>query len=289
MILENERLCVEIAERGAEVVRIYDKKKAREVLWNGDPKFWKRHSPILFPNVGKTWNHEVFYDGVKYQSSQHGFARDRDYIRIKEGNSEAVYLLRSSEETKEVYPFDFELYITYQLEKNRLRVRWEVRNPADIPMYFTIGGHPAFWCAQNGEARDTYLLKFPGKEKLEYIGVDLQTGAALPDSGRTLSLKDGCCKISDELFELDTMIFDGGQIEEAWLCHADGTPFAGVECKGFPNFGIWSVKGSPFMCLEPWAGRCDDKGFDKDVSQKPGINKVEGGETFEKEYAIVVA
>lgn len=104
MILENERLCVEIAERGAEVVRIYDKKKAREVLWNGDPKFWKRHSPILFPNVGKTWNHEVFYDGVKYPSSQHGFARDSDFIRIKEGKSEAVYLLRSSEETKEVYP-----------------------------------------------------------------------------------------------------------------------------------------------------------------------------------------
>lgn len=46
MKLENERLCVEIVERGAEVVRIYDKKKNQEILWDGKPEFWKRHSPI---------------------------------------------------------------------------------------------------------------------------------------------------------------------------------------------------------------------------------------------------
>ena len=33
MKLENERLYVEIAELGAEVIRIYDKKKGNELLW----------------------------------------------------------------------------------------------------------------------------------------------------------------------------------------------------------------------------------------------------------------
>ena len=53
MKLENERLCVEIAERGAEVVRIYDKKKEQDILWDGKPEFWKHHSPILFPECRK--------------------------------------------------------------------------------------------------------------------------------------------------------------------------------------------------------------------------------------------
>ena len=288
MKLENERLCVEIVERGAEVVRIYDKKKNQEILWDGKPEFWKRHSPILFPNVGKTWNNTVLFNGIQYPSSQHGFARDNDFLCVKSDKTEAVWLLRSSDETKEVYPFDFELYITYMLEKNRLHVKWEVKNHSEETMYFTIGGHPAFWCAQDAESRNECFLKFPGKESLEYIGVDLPTGAALPKTKQTLFLKEGFCQITDKLFELDTMIFDGGQIEDACLCHKDGTPFAGVVCKGFPNFGIWSVRGSPFVCLEPWAGRCDDKGFDEDISQKPGINQVEAGEIFQKEYTIVV-
>ncbi|MEJ8734226.1 aldose 1-epimerase family protein [Mediterraneibacter sp. ICN-202921] len=287
MKLENERLCVEIAERGAEVVRIYDKKKEQDILWDGKPEFWKRHSPILFPNVGKTWNNKVLFDGNQYPSSQHGFARDNDFLCVRAEEKAAVWLLRSSEETKEVYPFEFELYIMYKLEKNRLYVKWEVKNHSGESMYFTIGGHPAFWCAKGMESRNDCYLKFPGKDRLEYIGVDLKTGTALPETKRSLELKDGYCKLSDELFELDTMIFDGGQIEEAWICHLDGTPFAGVECKDFPNFGIWSVKDSPFVCLEPWAGRCDNHGFEKDVSEKPGINRVEPGGSFQKEYAIV--
>ena len=74
--LENEKLLVEIEEKGAEVTRIYDKKKNREVLWAGNPKFWKRHSPILFPNVGKTWGDIIRVDNAEYPAPQHGFARD---------------------------------------------------------------------------------------------------------------------------------------------------------------------------------------------------------------------
>ena len=92
-----------------------------------------------------------------------------------------------------------------------------------------------------------------------------------------------------ELFENDALIFDNTQIEEAWICHKDGTPYVGVKSEGFPSYGIWSVKDAPFVCLEPWMGRCDNIGFDEEISEKPGINKVESGETFEKEYQIVVA
>ena len=75
MRLENQRLCVEISEMGAEVTRIYDKKNNAEILWEADPEFWKRHSPILFPNVGKTWHNKVLINGTQYPTSQHGFVR----------------------------------------------------------------------------------------------------------------------------------------------------------------------------------------------------------------------
>lgn len=289
MRLENERLCVEITELGAEILRVYDKKYGREVVWEADPAYWKRHAPVLFPNVGKTYRNTVLINGIHYPTSQHGFARDSMFKCTNSTRDSASFLFVSNEETKEVYPFDFELFITYTLEGNRLQVKWEVRNPSDETMYFTIGGHPAFRFAEKDEVKSDYLLKFPGKSELKYILIDPAEAAADPEHVFTLPLEGECCPVTEEMFEKDALIFDGTQIEEVWLCHKDGTPYVGMECKGFPNFGIWSVKDAPFVCLEPWMGRCDDVGFEKDISEKPGINRVEGGERFEKAYTIIVA
>ena len=111
--------------------------------------------------------------------------------------------------------------------------------------------------------------------------------AADPTKVHTLALSGECCPVTEEMFENDALIFDGGQIEEVWLCHKDGTPYVGMKCEGFPDFGIWSVKDAPFVCLEPWMGRCDDIGFDKELSQKPNVNRAAPGESFSKEYEII--
>ena len=287
MKLENQRLCVELSEMGAEATRIYDKKTGAEILWEADPAYWKRHSPVLFPNVGKTYHNTVLINGTHYPTSQHGFARDSSFKCICKKDDAASFLLVSSDETKEVYPFDFELVISYTLQENSLRVEWEVRNPGDEDMYFTIGGHPAFRFAKSEEKKSDYILKFPGKNELRYILINPSEAAADPEKVHTLDLKDSCYPVTEEMFENDALIFDDGQIEEVWLCHKDGTPYVGVKCEGFPNFGIWSVKDAPFVCLEPWMGRCDDIGFNGELSQKPNVNKVAPGESFRKDYMIV--
>ncbi len=288
MKLENERLCVEITELGAEVTRIYDKRQKAELLWEGDPVYWKRHSPVLFPNVGKTYRNKVLIGGVQYPTSQHGFARDSMFKCVGAKKDAASFLFVSGEETKEVYPFDFELLITYTLEKKSLRVAWEVRNTGGETMYFTIGGHPAFRFAGEDEKKTDYMLKFPGKESLEYILIDMAEAAADIKHVHTLELQDGRCPLNEEMFENDALIFDGGQFDEVWLCHKDGTPYVGMKCKGFPNFGIWSVKDAPFVCLEPWMGRCDNVGFEKELSEKPDVNQAAPGESFMQEYTILV-
>lgn len=91
MKLENEILYVEMVEHGAELTRIYNKKTGAEILWNADPKFWKRHSPVLFPNVGKTWHNVVKIQGEQYPTSQHGFARDHDFKCIYAGKEEVKF------------------------------------------------------------------------------------------------------------------------------------------------------------------------------------------------------
>ncbi len=287
--LENEFLCVEIAEMGAEVTRIYDKTEDNEILWEGNPVYWKRHSPVLFPNVGKTYKNRVLINGTQYPTSQHGFARDNVFTCIEAANEKASFMFRSSEETKEVYPFDFELHINYKLNKKELTVEWQVKNCGDETMYFTIGGHPAFRFAKPEETKADYVLKVPGKEKLEYVLIDISCGCANVDEVHTLQLSEETYPLSDELFAKDALVVDNGQIEEAWLCHKDGTPYVGVRSAGFPNYGIWSVEGAPFVCLEPWMGRCDNVGFNAELSEKPNVNKVEVGEKFIKDYTIVVA
>ncbi len=287
--LENEFLCVEIAEMGAEVTRIYDKTEDNEILWEGNPVYWKRHSPVLFPNVGKTYKNRVLINGTQYPTSQHGFARDNVFTCIEAANEKASFMFRSSEETKEVYPFDFELHINYKLNKKELTVEWQVKNCGDETMYFTIGGHPAFRFAKPEETKADYVLKVPGKEKLEYVLIDISCGCANVDEVHTLQLSEETYPLSDELFANDALVVDNGQIEEAWLCHKDGTPYVGVRSAGFPNYGIWSVEGAPFVCLEPWMGRCDNVGFNAELSEKPNVNKVEAGEKFIKDYTIVVA
>ena len=287
--LENEFLCVEIAEMGAEVTRIYDKTEDNEILWEGNPVYWKRHSPVLFPNVGKTYKNRVLINGIQYPTSQHGFARDNEFTCIEAANEKASFMFRSSEETKEVYPFDFELHINYKLNKKELTVEWQVKNCGDETMYFTIGGHPAFRFAKPEETKADYVLKVPGKEMLEYVLIDISCGCANVDEVHTLQLSEETYPLSDELFAKDALVVDNGQIEEAWLCHKDGTPYVGVRSAGFPNYGIWSVEGAPFVCLEPWMGRCDNVGFNAELSEKPNVNKVEAGEKFIKDYTIVVA
>ena len=222
MKLENACLCVEIAEKGAELTRIFNKKTGAEILWNGNPEFWNRHSPILFPNVGKTHGNTVLIKGTQYPTSQHGFARDSQFRCVKSAAEEAQFLFCSNEETREVYPYDFELYITYRLDGKNIFVDWKVKNPSEETIYFTIGAHPAFMFEGATETKDDYLLWFSKMETLECCGLNLECGTGLPEESYSLELEDGYLQLSEKLFEVDTLICDDYQLKEVWLCKKDG-------------------------------------------------------------------
>lgn len=287
--LENEELRIRISDHGAELSELYDKKNNRQVLWDADPAYWKRHAPVLFPNVGRYYEGFYLIHGTAYQSGQHGFARDMEFSCISKTEDSITHLLESSAETMKSYPFGFRLFITHQLKGRDVTVTWTVENPDDKTIYFTIGGHPAFRVpVLPGTSRNQYFLTFDQQEELTYCLLDLASGTALPDKTETLSLTEGRCPIPDHLFDRDALIFDHGQISRAGIALPDGSPYVEICCEGFPNFGIWSVPDGPFICLEPWMGRCDNYGFSGELSEKPGINQVPAGESFRQKYLISV-
>lgn len=283
MVLQNEFMLVEIADHGAELMRIYDRLNERELLWNGDPAYWKRRSPILFPNVGKTFGNVMRIGGAEYPTSQHGFARDMNFALESSDEANACYLLKSSDATLDRYPFDFELRIVYRLEDTRLLVEWKVKNLSLQEMPFTIGGHPAF--VLDGPKED-YCLYLPGKDSLQHLLLDPASGTAVADKVYTIALEDERLPLTEEMFAHDALILDGVQVEEVWLCERDGRPRVGMLCPDFPNYGIWSVQGAKFVCLEPWMGRCDDRGYTGEFSDKANINILAPGMEFAAAYSV---
>ena len=67
---------ISVNEKGAELVSI--KFNGEEKIHNGK-EFWNRHSPVLFPIVGKLKDGKTLIDGVEYEMEQHGFARNMNF------------------------------------------------------------------------------------------------------------------------------------------------------------------------------------------------------------------
>lgn len=167
--IENQYLKIVVSSKGAELQSLFDKEMNKEVLWYGDEKFWKRHSPLLFPNVGRHYKNCCYYNGRRFDTDLHGFAKDSEFICIKQEDNLLTFSLRDDEATRAYFPFSFVLNVTYRLTERTLEVVWDVENNNEEKMYFTIGGHPGFNVPILEDTRQTeYKLLFNRKEALEY-------------------------------------------------------------------------------------------------------------------------
>ena len=288
-ILKNEVLTVEISEHGAELQSI--RKGAVEYLWQGDPAYWGRRSPVLFPIVGSVWEKKYRVNGTEYELGQHGFARDMDFVLVSASETEARYRLESSEETLAKYPYPFVLEIAYSLHGNSVDVIWEVTNPADADLHFQIGAHPAFhYPDYDPEKSGRGSLSFDKSEGLESIRIK-EKGCVDAQTKWPLEMPDGKVKLEKDTFDaIDTIMLQDGQIGQVNMFKEDGTPWLSVTFDA-PVVGIWSPPGkvAPFICLEPWYGRCDSVGYEGEYKDKDWMNTLAPGEKFSSVYTIEIA
>ena len=370
--LKNTALTLNISLHGAELTSIRDS-FGREFLWQGDPAFWKRHSPVLFPIVGSLWDKHFRVNGREYEMGQHGFARDMDFRLVSEREDEMWFELKSSPETLAKYPYKFTLRIGYRLEANKIHVMWEVSGDDSQTMWFQIGAHPAFYlprfvyggsaaCASDSSRHSDPESGAPNLAASSASGSGAAGSGADSDSGFSVSGLDAgscdsgldsaigsasgsgagadsdfgragrgcfrlygrgaegvvplesfryikvsekqCTDISDVqelntpggVMPLDDHTFDIGAyiIGDSQVCRVDLVSTTGLRCVSLefdtPLVGLWapSAKDVPFVCIEPWYGRCDRVGFTGEFSERDCVNSLSPGQVFRASYTIIV-
>ena len=285
--LKNEMLTVQVSSHGAELQSI--RKGEIEYLWQGDPVFWGRRSPVLFPIVGSVWNGKFRVDGKEFTLGQHGFARDMDFTLVNASENEVRYRLDSNKDTLEKYPWQFRLEIAYRLHGDSIDVIWEISNPDSREMYFQIGAHPAFYYPDyDVQKPERGYLGFDRNEGLECIRIK-EKGCVDAETKYRMDIPDdGRLPIAASSFDaIDTIMLQDSQVGEVTLYRTDGTPWLALSFTA-PVVGIWSppAKNAPFICIEPWYGRCDRAGYEGEYKDRDWVNVLQAGEKFTSVYTI---
>ena len=281
--ISTEKINATIDSFGAELHSL--KLGNTEYLWQAEPTVWKRHAPVLFPFICNTDSKKYYYDGKEYSLSNHGFARDSEFELSSSTETEAEFVLKATEATKKIYPFDFNLFVKYTVSDNRITVTYTVKNTDSKDIYFFIGGHPAFRVPLNeNESFDDYCVEYEKNENLvqEYCG----KSTVILDNANTVQL-------SHELFANDVFMKDAPN--SSWVALANKN---GKKVKlNYDNSGciaVWSsyfadkavMEKAEFVCLEPWSSvpvYCDKE---EDITKMPHAIKLAPENEYVFTYSI---
>jgi galactose mutarotase-like enzyme len=272
--ISSTNLSAEINPVGAELWALRDG-RGRDLLWNGDAKFWTGRAPILFPIVGTVANDTYRAGGKSYTLPRHGFARRRLFRPVNVSDDRVTLRLVSDDETRAVYPFDFQLDLSFAISNARLDVTAELTNTGDGPLPASFGYHPALlWPLPYGGARGEHAIEFDQPETARVFRPNTQglldaASQPSPIQGRTLALDDA-------LFRDGALVFT--ELAGRGAAYGAGTgPRIRVDYPDTPHLGIWSIADAPFVCIEPWQGYADPAGFDGEIWDKPGTVRLDAG------------
>ncbi len=248
--------------------------------------YWKRHSPILFPIVGKLKMNRTIIGGRVYEMYQHGFARDMDFEPITKLDNFHSYVLKSNKNTNSKYPYDFELYTTYRLDENKLTTIYRVINTNPVNMPFGIGGHPAFKIDLEELQKGNYYLEFEENEdKIHFLY--LVDGLIGIDYAKNIIKDKKIIELDSKTFNNDAIIMKGLTSNKISLKNkASGKKLLTMDFTDFPYLALWSKPNAPFLCIEPWYSTADNVKSTGVFIQKQDILLLKPKETFECKYTV---
>ena len=280
--LKNELLTIQVAEKGAELQSVKDN-DGKEYMWQAGPQ-WNRHSPILFPIVCSVNNDTYVVDGKDYHLPRHGYARDMMFTVVSLTSEKVTMALHDSEETLKVYPYRFNLAVTYRLEGNKVHVIWHVENTDTKEIHFQIGGHPAF-NMPSGKLEG--MIKLDNEEPMDMLKSYADGSVELVEV--PLEADMGIMEINNNFFRADSVKIHKSQTHRAMLIDTNGEPAVTVDYKA-PVCAFWSPydKQAPFVCIEPWYGIGDPRGFNGEFKDKPMMNHLQPGASFMSKYTITI-
>jgi galactose mutarotase-like enzyme len=287
--IKSKEMEVEASTKGAELMSVKGS-GGLEYLWQGDPAFWPRRSPLLFPIVGGLPGGTYSYSGKSYSMGNHGFVRDLEFRLKREGPDSLRFELASDQSSLAVYPFRFLLAVTYTVQGPILEVGYEVTNADEKRMPFSIGAHPAFRAPLlPGERREDFDLVFEKSETVDrhYLDSDnLRSG----ESGLFLRGSSGV-PVTRSLFERGAIVLKDHVSRRVTLKSRTSGRFVELSFPDFPQLGIWSPKGvgdavAPFVCIEPWFGVMALAGSAQELERKEAVLFLEPSAVFTSAYTI---
>lgn len=285
--IANKQLRVSIATKGAELQSIFHLEHEVEYLWSGNPIFWNKKSPVLFPIVGGLKSNTYQFMGKDYTLPRHGFARDREFSVTEQSPDRIIFTLESDSSTLDIYPFLFRFSLIYQVIDEHVAVTYHVENMGTGSMYFSVGAHPAFAVPLiNATEFSDYALVFGEEETaprwtLTPEGLIQENPVPYFEKTRKLPL-------TKEIFYQDALVFKQLKSNSISIL-SDKTPH-GIQMSfmDFPYMGLWSYKDASFVCIEPWCGIADSESATGDITQKEGIQVLEAHENFTRSWAVKV-
>jgi galactose mutarotase-like enzyme len=287
VVIEDGSVKASIHPKGAELQSLYNKSNKTEYMWSGDPAFWGKHSPVLFPIVGTLKNDTYYFNNKAYTLSRHGFARDKEFIISNQTPASATFTLLSDETTLAVFPFSFRFDIIYTVAVDTLQVTYSVTNTGNQDMYFSVGGHPAFKIPLTYEnSYEDYMLEFNETEDASRWPISpegLIEKTPVPFFSHTEQLS-----LNKELFYNDAIVLKQLKSNTVRLMSETTDPGLLFDFSGFPYLGIWAAKNADFVCIEPWCGIADSVDTNQQLTEKEAVIQLEAAKQFERSWSVKV-
>jgi galactose mutarotase-like enzyme len=195
--------------------------------------------PILFPICGNLPDNTYTLNDKQYTLKQHGFARDLPWKstqdQVTPEKASLTLILSSNEQTRAVYPFDFELAFTYQIQGNTLEIKQQYTNLSTEPMPFSTGFHPYFLTVDKNQLK----FEIPSQEYQDQITKEIHSFNGDFDFKR-----DEIDVAFKQLSSQSATVTDHARKLKLTLEYDDT----------YSTLVFWTVKGKDYYCLEPWSG-----------------------------------
>ena len=219
----------------------------------------------------------------------HGFARTTDFELVESNRSNHLsFRLVANDETKKVYPFDFELIISYTLEGNALHCKYHIKNIGNKILPFATGAHPGFCLPlSKGLKFEDYYVDFGDIGSITHL--ILSDTCFVTDQYESYPLRDGrYIDLKHNLFDNDAIFFKDVPTSVTLASNKDSHAVT-ISCPQVKYFGLWHNPHTeaPFVCMEPWIGLPSKDGVHEDLKTKPELVRLSPGNSFTFEYDLI--
>lgn len=261
--IENDFFSLGVKEMGAELTSLKSKKTGIEYIWQGITEIWYGQSPILFPIIGRLLDDKYRLNGKEYTMEKHGIVRKKPFKLVEQTENTLTFLQSDDESSLEIYPYHFDLIVTFRLKNNGLEVSHKVVNKNNCVMYYSFGAHPGFNC-KIGD-----YLEFDNQQ-VSVMNEQIDDESLLLDNQIELLKNEKRITLEKDTFDHDALILSGYTDKVISLKSDEHDRVVRFNFDS-PVLGIWAKPNAPYVCIEPWWGINDNHDKKADLSEKRGI------------------